>query len=140
MRVYISHASSDSLLARTLASGLEEAGLDVWRSEEHLYPGENWARAIDEGLRGSNAMIVLLTPDSIRSQWVLSEASFALSQRDYKDRFIPVVIGDPALLPREEIPWIFKKFNLIELQRPHFDEHTLHLITERLKNAEYSTS
>ena len=46
MRVFISHSSEDTPVARQLARRLSEAGLNVWVPEDEILPGDNWAKKV----------------------------------------------------------------------------------------------
>jgi hypothetical protein len=65
MKVFISYASKDEALASKLVASLEEAGLDAWYKKREILPGDNWAEKISQGLKESNAMVVLLTADAL---------------------------------------------------------------------------
>lgn len=72
MKVFISHAPTDAELARRVAGVLWAAGFQVW-DETQILPGDNWGEMLAEALRESDAMVVLLTPDSVRSQNMVFE-------------------------------------------------------------------
>ena len=74
--VFISYAKSQHELAMGLARRLEEAGLSVWW-DAGLRPGENYRIEIDEQLNACKAAVIIWTPDSIRSDWVIAEADHA---------------------------------------------------------------
>jgi TIR domain len=105
MRVFLSYASEDRDVARELASHLTKAGLDTWDPAEALFPGDNWALRIGEALKKANAMVVLISPDSVKSEWVQHEVQYALGASRYKGRLIPAIVR-----PTKDIPWILKKF------------------------------
>lgn len=50
MNVFISYAPSDRDIADSLADTLSECGLEVWQTDEHVLPGENWAKKVGEAL------------------------------------------------------------------------------------------
>ena len=66
MQVFISHDTQDRKLARTIANKLRNDGFEVW-DDSQLLPGENWAEAMGKALEESDAMVVLLTPNSVNS-------------------------------------------------------------------------
>src|SRR5438128_1159657 len=101
MQVFISHADADSDLAWELAAGLSEAGIDVWFARDQLFPGDNWQLAIGKALERSKAMIVLVSPESVKSTFVRSEIQFALGSLNYENRVIPVLVR-----PTDKIPWM----------------------------------
>jgi hypothetical protein len=76
---------------------LTEAGFDSWIDTEELQAGEDWREAIDQAIREALAVIVVLTPDAVASQYVTYEWAFALGVG--KD-VIPILYRDAPLHPR----------------------------------------
>jgi hypothetical protein len=134
MYVYISHASADEKVAQRVAGALRGAGFRVW-DESEILPGDNWGEKLGEALREAEAMVVLLTPASLRAWNVSSEIGYALTQAQYRNRLIPVVAAPPERLPREQIPWVLRKLDVIEL--PDLDENQegIDKIVEALQDA-----
>ena len=67
MKVFISHAYTDEPFVRKVAAGLEKVGLEVWDATREILPGDNWAAKVARALEESEAMVVLFTPDALRS-------------------------------------------------------------------------
>jgi len=134
MQVFISYAAADEVLARKLAETLRKSGLDVWDGTEIL-PGENWAAKVAEALQNSQAMVVLLTPNSLRSSHVRHEISYALGDEHYDRRLIPVLAAPPDELPREEIPWILNNFQMVSLLEHQQDEEGFKKVAQVVKEA-----
>ena len=103
MRVFISHVSQEDKLAGLLADQLTGAGFHVWRAEEQLLPGDNWALKTGRALEESDAMIVLVSPEAARSQWVRREIDFALGSPNYAGRVIPILVR-----PTDDMPWVLR--------------------------------
>ncbi len=78
--VFISYSKSQHELARGLARRLEEDGVSVWW-DAGLRPGENFRNEIDEQLNACKAAVIIWSPDSMRSDWVIAEADHAWHQR-----------------------------------------------------------
>jgi|SRR5580704_14616355 hypothetical protein len=97
-------------MARELATHLEKAGFDTWDPADARFPGDNWALRIGKALQESEAMVVLISPDSMKSQTVRQEIDYALGSPQYKGRLIPVVVKATS-----EIPWILKKFPSVSI-------------------------
>jgi len=116
MKVFLSHAESDREVGRKLAARLQEAGHRVWFAEDKLFPGDNWALQTGKALEESEAMVVLISPQAMKSSWVLREIEFALGMPQYRGRLIPVIIK-----PTAEMPWILKKFPMVRIG-PRIDE------------------
>ena len=134
MQVFISHAATDAKLAKRIADVLREAGLQVW-DDTQILPGDNWGTKLAEALQESDAMVVLLTPNSVHSPNLNYEVGYALGQSDYKGRLIPVIAAPPEQLPTEDIPWVFHKLQMIHLSDPERDEEGLRKIAQVLKEA-----
>lgn len=133
MKVFISHAHKDAALARKVATVLRESGLDVWDEEYEIMPGENWAEKISEALRESEAMVVLLTPEALESSNVLWEIGYALGKESYEKRLIPVIVGNPDMLPKDKIPWILRRLRMVNLPEQGKDEESIRKIASVLK-------
>jgi hypothetical protein len=80
--VFLSYSVGDKDQARRLFELLEENGRAVFLSEK-LSPGDKWAETILESLKGCGQFWLLVTPDSLRSEWVTTEwaAAWALEKK-----------------------------------------------------------
>ena len=116
MQVYVCHSHTDAALAARITEGLEESGLKVWDPDRDLLPGDNWAGEIARALEESEAMIVLLTPAAARSPHVKREIEYALGAKNYSNRLVPVVVGDPDLFHSPDVPWILRRMPCVELE------------------------
>ena len=135
MKVFISHSHKDEALAKKVATILQEDGLDVW-DENEILPGENWAEKIAQALNESKAMIVLLTPEALQSRWVQYEIEYALTKKSYSHRLFPVVIGTPQEIPNDSIPWILRRFKLMNFSEQSKIEEGIKEIAQTLKQSE----
>lgn len=134
MKVFISHAFTDSKLAKRVADTLREAGFQVW-DDTQMLPGENWAKSLGKALDESEAMVVLLTPSSVNSSNIAHEVGYALGKQEYKGRLIPVIAAPSEQLYPEEIPWVFnlQQFQMIRVPNLEEDEKGLKKIAQALK-------
>ena|SRR5215475_570559 len=135
MKVFITYATKDEALASKLASSLEEAGLDAWYDKREILPGDNWAEKISQGLKESNAMVVLLTPSALESQTVQRNISYALGDESFSNRLIPVIIGDSHDLPEDRLPWIFKRLKTITVSKSEEETEQFKKVAEAIKAA-----
>jgi hypothetical protein len=55
-----------------------------------IEPGTSWDRAVEDALNKCQRMLVILSPDSVKSENVLNEVSIALSKQK---RVIPILYG-----------------------------------------------
>ncbi|NJL39394.1 MAG: toll/interleukin-1 receptor domain-containing protein [Leptolyngbyaceae cyanobacterium RM2_2_4] len=132
MKVFISYASTDAKLAKQVADALKKAGFQTW-DETQIFPGENWAEGLAKSLQESDAMVVLLTPASIRSSNIQHEIGYALGKQDYKDKVLSVIAASDEQLPLTEIPWILKKLRVIRIPNLGENEEGLRRITRTLE-------
>ena len=85
--MFISHSSKHSKLADAVTAELESNGIPCWISSRDIRPGDpNYGLAILEGLSVCQAVVLLLTEASNRSQHVMKEAERAVSKN------IPILI------------------------------------------------
>ncbi|MCK6579887.1 MAG: TIR domain-containing protein [Anaerolineae bacterium] len=77
MHVFISYAHDDLDFAQNAKHELERRRIPVWIDE--LTPaGDDWRQDIEEALRRAYAVVLILTPDAMDSQYVTYEWAFAL--------------------------------------------------------------
>jgi TIR domain len=79
-QIFISYARQDRGEALTLAQALADKGLSVWWDFE-LVPGQAFREAIASKIDTANTVIVLWSPSSINSGFVLDEAARAARQK-----------------------------------------------------------
>jgi len=88
--VYLAHASEDkNALAIPLAEKLMANGIDVWLDKWEIGYGDSLVQRMEEGLDDCTHFVVLLTPTSIKKNWVRAEidAGF-IKDIDGKAKFI----------------------------------------------------
>jgi hypothetical protein len=135
MKVFISHAHTDEALVEKVATALNKAGLEAWDDTREIFPGDNWADKIAQALKESEAMVVLLTPDAIHSSLVRHDVAYALGNIRYRNRLLPVIVGDPDRIPKEDIPWILHRLKMVQLDEHTENEEGIKQIAETLLNA-----
>jgi hypothetical protein len=81
MSVFVSYSAKDKPFAEKLRAALEKRQIDTWSAETELVPGEDWANRIRSAIQDSDAVLAILSPDSLKSPWVNSELALALSDR-----------------------------------------------------------
>lgn len=100
--VFISHSSKDAWIARTIAEKISALGATPWLDVKDLYGGDVLGEKIRQGIEACHEAIVLVSPDSLKSQWVLFESGAVWGQ---KKRLTPVLLGvdHEALSPIKEL-------------------------------------
>jgi adenylate cyclase len=74
--VFISYARSTEVQAERVAEALRSLGYEAWRDDQ-LPAHRPYGEVIEERLKNAEAVIVLWSADSARSQWVRAEADAA---------------------------------------------------------------
>jgi hypothetical protein len=135
MKVFLSYASKDEFLANRITAALLKNGLDVWNAETEILPGDNFAEKISDALKDSDAMVALISPESLKSKYVQWEIEYALGDKSYSNRVIPVLVGSEESLSAERIPWILRRLQMIRVAKPEQADKEINQITEALKLA-----
>lgn len=95
MKIFISWSGKRS---KALAIALKEwlplilQYAKPWVSEKDISAGERWAQAIAGELESSNFGILCITPENLRSEWIMFEAG-ALSKSMLDAKVIPLLFG-----------------------------------------------
>src|SRR5438477_366590 len=107
---YADTSDQDAAIARVLRSKLDAAGVDVLDPVADLPPGANFALAIGRALERADVMVVLLSPDAVRSDGIRREIEYALGNTRFRDRLVPVLVRRT-----NEMPWILNRLRVIDV-------------------------
>ena len=95
MKLYISYSRRNTEFVTRLTDELQKHGIDFWIDTAQLKPGDNFQDRMLEGLRGADAILVVLSRASVASEWVTHEVTtFALME---ERRIIPLLTEDCAI-------------------------------------------
>jgi hypothetical protein len=118
--IFISYSNKDIEVVKILVDCFVSKGLSVWWDKKIL-PGQSFDSTINENLINAKSVIVLWSKTSIKSDWVLAEASYAKN----KEKIIPV------LLEEVTIPLEFSRIqfsSLINWERNNSDKNFIKLL------------
>ncbi len=93
--VFISYSHKDVDYARKLATELRKHSIEVWM-DDRIDFGTQWPRVIQENLEASAAVIVIMSTNAYKSDWVQSEVSFAQAE---KKTIFPILLEGKAWVP-----------------------------------------
>lgn len=79
-QVFISYSRKDIEFVDRLANDLKAAGFEVWYDLSGLEAGTRWGSEIQKAIQASQYFLVVLSPNSIVSDWVEKEYLFASEQ------------------------------------------------------------
>jgi hypothetical protein len=89
MRIFISHSSKDKWAARRIAKDVEELGHEVFLDEKDIVTGDAIDTSIRNNLKKSDHFLLLLSPASLNSSWVLVELGGAIA---LEKRIVPILL------------------------------------------------
>ena len=78
VQVFISYSRRDITFVHQLAADLERAGLTTWWDVSRLAGGEIWTQTIETALQDSQYCLVVLSPNSLKAEWVRKEYLYAM--------------------------------------------------------------
>lgn len=110
--VFISYSKSRAKQASELADELGDLGYDVWW-DTSLLPTGAFGEEIDRQLDAAKAVIVIWSPESVRSKWVRSEAAHA----DRQDKLVNTHTA--GVDPVQQIPKAFEQTHSVGLDNIH---------------------
>jgi TIR domain len=79
--VFISHSSTDKLMADTICEFLESKGISCWIAPRNILPGEEWGDSILRGIQGCRIMVLIFSKAANDSGPVRSEVDRAMNAR-----------------------------------------------------------
>lgn len=83
MKVYISHSRRDAIAASKVAAAIERAGHEALVDRDELLPGANFDSAIEKMIDEADIVLVVWSPASVGSDYILAEAERALGLGKY---------------------------------------------------------
>jgi hypothetical protein len=93
-----SHKDADRAWIRAFADSLQRHGAKVWFDESEVRAGEPLREAIEKGLRSSDVVVSLVTPESVSRPYLFFEIGAAVGMGKRVVAILPKDL-DPALLP-----------------------------------------
>jgi TIR domain len=89
MKVFISHATTDRWVARQVAAHLDARGIDTFLDEKDIETGDSIDDSIQADLADCDELLMLLSPASLTSTWVLIEVGGA---KALQKRLVPILL------------------------------------------------
>lgn len=77
---FISYSSADQDFARRLHDDLQNNGVRCWFAPEDMKVGDEFRKAIGKEIRVRDKLLIILSENSIRSEWVGDEVEKALAE------------------------------------------------------------
>lgn len=101
-KIFLSHSSKDKSFVRKLATDLKLAGCEVWYDEWEIKVGDSLVEKVTKGINENEYLAVILSKNSIESEWVKKELSLA-AIKEIQTKNIVIL---PILKEECEIPFV----------------------------------
>lgn len=97
---FISYSSKDERFVEQLNESLQQMGVQTWIDKHESSAGDQFEEQADKAIREMDKFILVLTEESLRSEWVKSEVSkaFEKSEETGKSVVIPISLSSPDRL------------------------------------------
>lgn len=107
---FISYSSRDGDFARRLHADLTSANVRSWFAPEDLRIGEKTRHGIDEAIRVHDKVLLVLSEQSVFSQWVEQEVETALEKERDKGKLVlfPIRLDDAIFQVNKGWPKLIK--------------------------------
>lgn len=89
MKVFISHSSKDKWAARRISEDIEKIGAQTFLDEKDIRTGQSIDDEIYKHLKISDDFLIIISPASLKSDWVLVELGGALA---LEKNIIPILL------------------------------------------------
>jgi hypothetical protein len=99
IHIFIAHSSRDNGISKKIAEALKGEGFGVWYDEWKIKVGDSISQKISSGLQQGDFLVIILSKNSIQSQWVQKELAAALALEGKKSMFILPVQIDGCEIP-----------------------------------------
>lgn len=112
-RAFISFTHQDSEVADRIAFQLNQANISIFQDKISLPAGSSISTTIRSELSASDYLILLLSPEALKSNWFIQELEYAI-EKDWRERAITVI---PIKIKPCKIPTYISSWMLIDATR-----------------------
>lgn len=101
---FISYNSKDEQFARKLHDDLQNSGVRCWFAPEDMKIGDQIRPRIDQEIRLRDKLLVILSKNSVKSEWVGDEVEAALEDESKSNRLVlfPIRLDDAVIKTRDD--------------------------------------
>src|SRR6266853_1618755 len=116
--IFLSHAHADRRFLTRLIGLLRSCGIPYWYSKTHLIGAQQWHDEIGRALARCDWFLVVLSPAATKSEWVKRELVYALNERRYRGKIVPVLLMSCNY---NRLSWTLSEFQMVDF-RNNFEE------------------
>jgi hypothetical protein len=115
--IFVSYSHQDSPKVKELLSKLKDIQVSGWLDHADISAGHEISTVLRDSLRKSSAILVLISPASLRSQWVEFEIS---AGQALGKTIIPIIIGGEGV--ENNLPPTIADITYIDAREISLDE------------------
>jgi hypothetical protein len=128
--IFLSHTSDDKPFVRRLKNDLERHGVTkVWLDEAEIQIGDSLIKKIEEGLKMTKYIGVVLSPRSIKSKWVEKELDIAMNREIGSGEVVVL----PLVMDECDLPSFLEGKLYADFYSPEKYEDSLQKLLRRLR-------
>ena len=113
-QVFISYSRKDLTFVEHLAHDLRTAGLEVWYDLSGLEVGMHWGIEIQDAIKKSQYVVIVISPNSIVSEWVEREFIYADTRK------LKIV---PLIYQQCELPLWAVTLHYVNMEGKNYESH-----------------
>lgn len=111
--IFLSYSNLDRDFATRLVDVLKRHRVPVWFSPKDVLGAQQWQDEIGGALSRCDWFVVILSPNSIDSMWVKRETAYALQQKRYENRIVPLLYQDCDV---DKLSWVLGSFQFVDFR------------------------
>ena len=109
--VFLSHSAKDRRFAERIAQVLRDHGIPVWYSGTNILGAAEWHDEIGKALQRCDWLVVVLSPQSVKSPWAKRELLYALDDARYETRIVPRLFKPCKHM---KLSWTLREFQFVD--------------------------
>lgn len=113
-KVFLSHSFEDKIWVEEFAKALDNQGVETWHSLSDVSLSEDITKSIEEALRSSSTLVMILSSHTVRRSWSWLFFELGAAVAD-KKLIIPVIIDETG---QEELPLPIAKYQYLREKSP----------------------
>ncbi len=109
--VFLSHSSADQPFVAELATMLRRHGIPVWYAPTELLGAQQWHDEIGAALQRCDWFVIVLSSQALQSMWVKRELMFALDERRYQNKIVPLLL---QACEHSQLSWTLSAYQFVD--------------------------
>ncbi|MCC6365793.1 MAG: toll/interleukin-1 receptor domain-containing protein [Bryobacterales bacterium] len=112
--VFVSHSSKNIAFVNRIVGVLAEHEVKSFLSKANIRGAQEWHDEIGAALERCDWFLLVLSPQAVESEWVKRELMFALEEKRYKGRILPVIY---KTCEAKKLSWTLSAFQNVDFRK-----------------------